>query len=217
MHMRRAGHVVARRLDCALDASVTLPVLAFVSAILTAAIAVGVPVYFGNRKPGYSHVRHTVSELGEAGSPVGRSVSFIGFLSTGIAVWLFLLVTARALPDGATEPLYMLSLVGAGYVGGAIFRCDPGAPPVGSWQNNLHNIFGGLEYIGAAGAFLALKLSGFWYPLSEFMAYAGMLVLVCLWGISFPHPFRGLIQRVAETTIFLGIVLMGWWAYRASV
>jgi hypothetical protein len=48
------------------------------------------------------------------------------------------------------------------------------------------------------------------------MVYAGGLVLFCLWVISFPHPFRGLIQRIAETIIFLGVVLMGWWVYRVS-
>jgi hypothetical protein len=196
---------------------ISLPLLALVIAIVTAATAAIVPLYFGSRKPGYSHVRHTISELGEIGSPVGSSVSYIGFLSTGISLWLFLLVVARAVPQESTEALYLLSLVGAGYVGGAVFRCDPGAPLIGSWRNTLHNIFGGLEYLGAAGAFTTLERSEFWSPLSELMVYAGGLVVLCLWGISFPHPLRGLIQRVSETTIFLGVVLMGWWVYRVSV
>ena len=194
----------------------SLPTLALILAVVTAVAAISVPVYFGIRKPGYSHVRHTISELGEIGSPVGWSVSYIGFLSTGISLWLFLLVAAGALPRESTEAFYLLSLVGAGYVGGAIFRCDAGAPLIGSWRNTLHNFFGALEYVGAAGAFTTLKRSEFWSPLSEVMGYAGGLVLLCLWGISFPHPYRGLIQRVAETTIFLGVVLMGWWMYRVS-
>ena len=194
----------------------SLPTFALILAVVTAAAAVSVPVYFGARKPGYSHVRHTISELGEIGSPVGSSVSYIGFLSTGILLWLFLLVAAAALPHESTEAFYLLSLVGVGYVGGAIFRCDPGAPLIGSSRNTLHNIFGALEYVGAAGAFTTLKRSEFWSPLSGLTVYAGGLVLVCLWGISFPHPFRGLIQRVAETTIFLGVVLIGWWVYRGS-
>jgi hypothetical protein len=41
-------------------------------------------------------------------------------------------------------------------------------------------------------------------------------VAICLLGISFPHPFRGFIQRVAETTIFVGIVLIGIWVYRGG-
>lgn len=193
-----------------------LPALAFVLAVLSAATAAGVPLYFGNRKPGYSHIRHTISELGEAGSPIGARVSYIGFVSTGVSLWLFLFVASEACPCGSTASFYWLYLVGAGYVGGAIFRCDPGAPLIGSWRNNLHNLFGGLEYVGAAAAFSTLKRDAFWSPLSNLMVYAGGLVLVCLWAISFPHPWRGLIQRIAETTIFAGVVLMGWWVYGAT-
>ena len=193
-----------------------LPAFALLLAILTAAIAAAVPAYFGSRKPGYSHLRHTISELGEIGSPVGFTVSYAGFLATGLFLWAFLLVAANALPHESPEAFYLLSLVGAGYVGGAIFRCDPGAPLVGSWRNTAHNFFALLEYVGAVGAFTTLERSEFWSPLSQLTKYAGGLVLVCVWAISFPHPFRGLVQRVAETTIFLGVVLMGWWVYRAG-
>ena len=193
-----------------------LPTFALVLAFVTAATALAVPAYFGSRKPGYSHLRHTISELGEVGSPDGRSVS-VGFLVTGVLLWLFSFVAAAALPLEPTEVFYLLALVGLGYVGGAIFRCDPGAPLVGSWRNTFHNIFAVLEYVGAAGAFTTLKRSEFWSPLSEPMSYAGGLVLVCLWAISFPHPYRGLVQRVAESIIFLGVILMGWWVYRAGV
>lgn len=206
-----------RRSTRTLDASVSiLPILALLLAVITAAMAAAVPIYFGRRKPGYSHIRDTISELGEIGSPIGWQVSYIGFLSTGLTLWLFLLVTVAVVPPEAGEVLYPLTLVGAGYVGGALFRCDRGAPAVGSWRNALHNIFGGFEYLGAAGAFIGLKKTAFWSPLSELMTYAGGLVFVCLLGLSFPHPFRGLIQRVAEATIFLGVVLIGWWVYRVS-
>jgi hypothetical protein len=180
---------------------------------LTAAF---VPAYFGSRKPGYSHIRDTISELGETGSPVGGVVSYVGFIAIGVLLWLFLIVAEATVPSEAAEPFWMLSLVGAGYVGGGIFRCDPGAPPFGSWQNGLHNLFGFGEYAGAAGGFAMLKESDYWLPLSSVMEYAGGLVAVCLLGISFPNPFRGLIQRVAETTIFAGIVVIGIWVYRGG-
>jgi hypothetical protein len=193
-----------------------LPLLALVLAVATALTAFAVPTYYGSRKPGYSHLRHTISELGEIGSPVGRGVSYFGFVPIGILLWLFLLVAAKSLPHEPKEVFYLLSLVGAGYVGGAIFRCDPGAPFIGSWRNTFHNIFGVLEYLGAIGAFTTLKRSEFWSPLSELMEYAAGLLVICLWAISFAHPLRGLVQRVAEATIFLGVVLMGWWIYRAG-
>jgi hypothetical protein len=192
------------------------PLLSLVLAVLAAASAAAVPAYFGTRKPGYSHVRDTISELGETGSPVGARVSYGGFVATAILLWLFLVVAAAASPRGSTEAFWWLSLVGAGYFGGAIFRCDPGAPLLGSWHNGLHNLFGAAEYIGAAVAFSLLKFDAFWEPLSDVLEYAGGLVAVCLWGMSFPHRFRGLIQRVAETTIFAGVVLMGVWVFRGA-
>ena len=70
------------------------PILASVLASLTAASAAVVPAYFGRRKPGYSHFRDTISELGETGSPVGGLVSYVGFVATGILLWLFLVVAA---------------------------------------------------------------------------------------------------------------------------
>jgi len=191
-----------------------LPLVSLLSAIAAALAAAIVPFAFGHLKPGYSHLRHTISELGETGSPVGGVVSYFGFLSTGLLVWLFVLVSSLSIPDDAREPVYLLALVGAAYVGGGIFRCDPGAPAFGSWRNTLHNILGALEYIGAAGAFVTLQRVDFWSPLSPPMTDAGGLVLICFWGVSFPHRYRGLLQRVAETTIFLGIVLMGWWLYQ---
>lgn len=195
---------------------ISLPLLALVLAVLTAATAAIAPIYFGRRKPGYSHLRDTISELGEIGSPVGRSVSYLGFVPTGILLWLFLLAASAAVPKDAADALPILSLVGAGYVFGGIFRCDTGAPFVGSWRNTLHNLAGGLEYVGAAGAFTTFKHSEFWSPLSDVLTPAGIVVFVCLLGMSFPHPFRGLVQRVAETIIFGGIVLVGWWVYRAG-
>jgi hypothetical protein len=80
----------------------------------------------------------------------------------------------------------------------------------------VHNVFGALEYLGAAAAFSTLKRASFWSPLADVMAYAAGVVLVCLWGISFPHPFRGLVQRVGETTIFVLVLTMGWWVYQSS-
>jgi uncharacterized protein DUF998 len=192
-----------------------LPATALSLAVLSAVLAAAVPIYYGRRKPGYSHLRHTISELGEIGSPVGESVSYLGFISIGVSLWLFLIVAAKLLPSEA-DVFFLLSLIGAGYVGGGIFRCDPDAPFTGSWRTTLHNVFGALEYLGAAAAFLELKRSEFWSPLSDVMSFAGGLVLFCLPPLSFPHPLRGLIQRIAETTIFGGVVLVGWWVYRAS-
>lgn len=192
-----------------------LPTLALSFAILSAVLAAFLPIYFASRKPGYSHIRHTISELGEIGSPVGKTVSYFGFMAIGISVWVFLIIAAYLLPQ-QVNVFFMLSLVGFGYVGGGIFRCDEGAPITGTWSNKLHNFFGVFEYIGAAAAFMMLERSAFWVPLSQLMFYAGVAVLVCLAALSVAPSVRGLIQRIAETLIFGGIVLIAWWVYRAS-
>jgi hypothetical protein len=183
--------------------------------LITAIYAVIVPIYFGHRKPGYSHVRHTISELGEVGSPVERGVALFGFVPIGVLVCLLLLAMANSAPWVSREMLFMLSLVGAAYVGAAIFPSDPDAPMFGTWRNGAHNVLGTLEYLGAAGAFLSLERDEFWEPLSSIGEYSGIVVLACLGGLGFAHPFRGLVQRIAETIIFAGMVVMAWFVYKA--
>lgn len=193
-----------------------LEILALVLAVLAAVSAYLVPAHFGRLKPGYSHLRHTISELGEAGSPISLRVSYLGFVPIGLFVWAYLGVSAIIMPGSATEPLGLLALVGLGYVGGGIFRCDAGAPLTGSVSTLLHNVFGVGEYLGAAAAFSMLRFDAYWSSLSDVFLIASGAIIVCLWGISFPHPLRGLVQRVAEALIFGGIVLMGWWVFRGS-
>ena len=99
-------------------------ILGLVLAVLTAIAAYVVPAYFGRLKPGYSHLRHTISELGETGSPIGTRVSLWGFVPIGLLLWLFLIVEVSVVPRSASGPFGMLALVGLGYVGGGVFRCD---------------------------------------------------------------------------------------------
>jgi hypothetical membrane protein len=191
-----------------------LALIAFMLALLTAAVAALVPAYFGRLKPGYSHLRNTISELGEAGSPIGSRVSYFGFVPIGLLLWLFLAVAAKAAPSSAIGPFGVLAIVGLGYVGGGIFRCDAGAPSTGSLSTILHNLFGAGEYLGAAAAFAMLSADSYWSPLSGITPYGSVVIVACLWGIGFPHRFRGLLQRIAETVIFAGVVLIGFWIYR---
>jgi hypothetical protein len=125
--------------------------------IAAAAIAFFVPVYFARQKPGYSHVRHTISELAEVGSPIQTRVSYLGFVPIALLIWCFLGMAAEFLPPDSSRAVWMLSLVCRGYFGGALFPCDPGAPVFGSLRNQLHNLFGGFEYIGAGLGFIALS------------------------------------------------------------
>jgi hypothetical protein len=117
----------------------------------TVLIASGV-VYFGHRRPGYSHVRHTISELGEIGSPSSQVVSLGVFLPVGVGCLVAARWSAGRLEGSElSEGLSTLALsIAIGYVVGAIFRCDPGCPLAGSWRQGIHNLGGGIEYVGGA-------------------------------------------------------------------
>jgi hypothetical protein len=184
----------------------TFPAPALGAVILVAAIAI--PAYCGWRKPGYSHLRHTISELGEAGSPVAVEAA-IGFVAIGVLVWLFLATVASTSTLVPQEALWQFSLVGVGYVGGGLFPCDRGAPVSGTTRNTVHVVCGVLEYVGAAAAFAVLSRDAVWASITPALSYATPVVLICLWGISIPHPLRGLVQRVAEAVIFVGLALIG--------
>jgi hypothetical protein len=153
-------------------------------------------------------VRHTISELGEVGSPVAVDAA-VGFVAIGGLVWLFLASVASTSSLVPPDALWLLSLVGVGYVGGGVFACDRGAPALGTTGNTVHVVCGVLEYVGAAAAFAVLSREAAWASITPVLSYATPVVLVCLWGISIPHPLRGLVQRVAEVLIFAGLALIG--------
>jgi hypothetical protein len=107
------------------------------------------------------------------------------------------------------EALWQFSLVGVGYVGGGLFACDRGAPVFGTTRNTVHVVCGVLEYVGAAAAFAVVSRDAVWASITPALSYAAPVVLICFWGISIPHPLRGLVQRVAEAVIFVGLALIG--------
>lgn len=164
-----------------------------VSTALFLAVAV---VYHGRRRPGYSQIRHTISELGEVGSPDGPRVSWGVFLPVGLVLAL---IAGLAGPSRPPQLVLAASLA-TGYVVAAIFPTDPGAPVWGTWRKTLHDLGGAVEYLGGA---LAL----FWLAESFGAAFqiAGFVVGASVALLSFPHPVRGLVQRIAETCLFAGL------------
>jgi Protein of unknown function (DUF998) len=186
---------------------------ALFSTVLTAS---GV-VYFGHRRPGYSHVRHTISELGETGSPSSQMVSLGVFLPVGVGC----LLIARWTADGSrgselSEGLSTLALsIAVGYIAGAIFRCDPGSPLAGSWRQGIHNLGGGIEYVGGAAGLWrigdALR-DGAANSLGIAFGGAAAIVAVAVVLMSVPALFRwrGVVQRVAEALLFAALVTGAW-------
>lgn len=152
----------------------------------------------GWRRADYSWIRHTISELGEKGS-VGQSwVSFGVFLPVGLT----LAIVAFRLQDTSLPQALLATCLSVGYTVAAIFPCDPGSPATGSVRQGIHNLGGGVEYVG--GAF-----SLFWIAesLGPSFRIAGFVVGAAMLALAAPNPVRGLIQRVAEVGLLGGLFL----------
>jgi hypothetical membrane protein len=168
-------------------------------------------LYFASRRPDYSHITNTISELGETGASHARQVAFGFFLPVGVLVWLSLWLVQREASDkNALLMLLAMSCLGTGYVISAFFPCDPGAPLFGSWRTQVHNVFGFIDYEGTGIGFLLvsryLARRNATIQAVAFLV-AGALVLICLALLSLEnaHYIRGAIQRVAETIEFFGV------------
>ncbi|QKZ13576.1 DUF998 domain-containing protein [Spirosoma sp. KUDC1026] len=160
-------------------------------------------LYANSRKPGYSHWRDTISELGEIGTPLTRPVSYGLFLPVGLLLWLAAWLTEDKTTTG------LATCVGAGYVIAALFPCDVGSPASGSGRQQLHNLGGGIEYLGGAYWLSQLSPGPTIAGYSLFSLAAGVVVtgavLLSVPGI----PIRGLTQRIVEALLFGSLLLLG--------
>lgn len=154
-------------------------------------------------KAGYSHVRHTISEIGEYGARHERFVAWGLFLPIGLVLLLVAWMARPASPAVAALAL----CIAVGYLGAALFPCDPGSPLLGSSRQMLHNIAGAVEYTGGGFALMTIaRESG-----QPFQA-AGFIVLASAVGLSVvpAGAGRGLLQRIAELCLFGGLGLALW-------
>lgn len=134
-------------------------------------------VYYGRKKPAYSHLRDTISELGEKGSWYTRRVSAYFFLPLGGLLW------ALAIAEENDHIAGLAFYLGAGYVVAAFFPCEKGSHIKGSWQQQLHNLGGLIEYAGSAWFLWRLSESGFVHPAIP------PLILACALALSLPVLF----------------------------
>ncbi len=153
--------------------------------------------FFGRRRAGYSHMRHTISELGEHGAADMQRVSWGLFFPVGAALaWIWFNLAPA--PPVAT----LAGVIAIGYIGAALFPCDPGSPLQGSWRQGLHNLAGGIEYLGGAACLATLGKS---QPV--FMVLAGVVVVAAmLLSVPFAAAVRGFVQRIAECCLFGGLL-----------
>ena len=160
------------------------------------ALAVGV-VVFARHRPDYDPFRHTISELGEHGARDGRAVSFGLFLPVGLAMAAVALMQRASMRDAAA----LAGAIAVGYLGAAFFPCDPGSPMHGSTRQDIHNLAGGVEYVGGA---IALWRLGPERPICYVLS--GTVAVVALL-LSSPHRWRGFAQRIGEAALFGGLAL----------
>lgn len=166
----------------------------FVVLAILAYLVAGLAV-LARRRPEYSHIRHTISELGEHGSPVEKQVAFGLFLPVGLAM------ACVAFAVRANEPAALLAAALAfGYAGGALFPIDAGAPISGSWRNGAHNLAAGFSYVGAIAALeLVARDRGSPFDAAKYMIVA-FLVSAYVPGF---RELRGLFQRIVEIALYL--------------
>lgn len=159
-------------------------------------------VIFGRRKPGYDQVRHTISELGERGARDARIVAFGLFLPAGIGLAAVAILSDERSPESAA----LAAAVAIGYLGAVVFPCDPGSPMQGSFSQAMHNLAGGIQYIGGA---LALASLGECEPI-----YSTPAVIVGIVAVILTVPqtvrIRGAAQRVGELVLFASLAAALW-------
>jgi len=155
---------------------------------------------FASRRPEYSHVRHTISELGERGAVDEKLVAYGVFLPVSISMSLVAIFVQ------SNESAAMLAAALAiGYGGAAFFPIDAGAPAIGSWRNGVHSLAGAAQYIGAIGAFERYGHDfGFPYTMVKFVILAFLVTIY----VPYLREVRGLFQRIIEVGLFLGLIVL---------
>lgn len=176
------------------------------------------PLVFGALTPGYSHVRHYISELGAVGMPYGAIVSLGTFLPAGLLVVFTCLALASRLPatGAARLGLGLVSLIGVSWVVAAFAPCDAGCPAEGSARQAVHNLAGAIGYIGGGTGLvvLGLVLRSAGAPPSRVVltTACGLGVVAGLLAMASPElsPVRGAIQRGIEWSVFGWLFAAAW-------
>ena len=179
--------------------------------VITSLFAVMMPVYFARKTVGYSARLHTLSELGAIDSPNQKAVSWCYFFPLSIAVLLFVMIGQSSIGWLSQSQWIwgMLGMVAVGYFVAALFPCDVGSPIGGSVRNQIHNVSGLLEYIGAGSGLILMGVYSDEHVsspyLNLYLILSGSVILLSLSMLLFPafNRVKGLVQRLAEASFFI--------------
>jgi hypothetical protein len=175
--------------------------MAFFLLIIYIYLVWGIAFYAKKRKA-YNHFRHSISELGELGSEYEKQVSFFIFLPVGLGC----LIISMFAYNNNYPAAFLSGAIGLSYLLSAFFPCDPETPFSGTWKNSLHNIVGGVCYVGMV------------YQLNDLMdrntgwhidvSFTLLCFFLITFLVGFLRSFIGLIQRIAEASVFLSTFLL---------
>lgn len=113
----------------------------------------------GLRHPGYSHLKHFISELGAMGSPGAGLMNFAGFLPYGLLLIAFALAVHRGMrtDTGGWLGPSMLGVYGIAYVALAFAPCNPGCrPDPPSLHHQFHAFLGEVIFLAVVAGPFAL-------------------------------------------------------------
>lgn len=166
-------------------------------------------------KPGYSHLAHFISELNATGTPWAQELGLFGFVPLGLLVAAFLLAAypVAGLSGASRVGFIFLWSQPIAFLGVAAAPCDPGCPFVGSALQQTHNLLGLVTYFAAAAGFFLLSFhsrlsfAGRWYFRGASVAWLGLFVFMLSPELA---PIRGLLQRIADGLLWVGVLLIAW-------
>ena len=166
-------------------------------------------------KPGYSPLSQYISELGASGSAHAQLISLFGFVPVGVLAALLLWSFAAIVPVTGTSRLgyWLLMFEPLAWIGSALAPCDPGCPNSGSLSQSLHTLLGVFTYLGTALGLILLATNSeirpatraLWIALAAFW-----LLMFALMGLEPLQPWRGLLQRLAEWSVYAALCISAW-------
>lgn len=158
--------------------------------------------YYAKKREGYCHLQHTISELGESGTPYTKQVSLLLFIPVGLGFCLMSLVFWQQ-----HETLSILcGAMGLAYFFSGIFPCDPGTPVVGSVSNVMHNLVAWVGY--ATVAYQLNELTDGHNAVFSEISLAILCGFIVIFLMQWPKVLVGLTQRLAEGAIYISIALL---------
>jgi len=171
----------------------------------------------GRMIPGYNHVRQTVSEIGEMGSPARIPFAMMLCCVAACVLVFAFAVRARSIEAGHSQwAAYLIGFMALPAVGTGVF----------AFPHPLHNVFGISELIGYQAPLvfaLTWRRGGLFLVWISWVFYLLICVAIALnlsafapaiWA--YVKPVHGLAQRGLFAAWFGWCAVVGWWLFRTE-